>query len=153
MNATHKKVLLAAYALSLFVMAMNWFIEDWLTNSLLTNLLVRLAGLSIIGIIIAYALRFKAQDKAIYNHAVYLTRTFWIYLIIIVVLNFAVLVIFALAITLAFNQSDTAPYIAGTVLVSFPISTIWYVYRIVKGMIFLYRDKDIRQSKQPKEVA
>ena len=39
MNATHKKVLLAAYALSLFVISINLLIEDWLNGNSLINAL------------------------------------------------------------------------------------------------------------------
>ena len=71
MNATHKKVLL------------NLLIEDWLNGNSLIN---ALKGVGIVGIFIAYVMRFKAKDitfynHAAYNHAAYLTRTFWIYFI------------------------------------------------------------------------
>ena len=39
MNATHKKVLLASYALSLFVISINLLIEDWLNGNSLINAL------------------------------------------------------------------------------------------------------------------
>ena len=39
MNATHKKVLLATYALSLFVISINLLIEDWLNGNSLINAL------------------------------------------------------------------------------------------------------------------
>ena len=78
MNATHKKVLLAAYALSLFVISIKLLIEDWLNGNSLIN---ALKGVGIVGIFIAYVMRFKAKDITFYNHAAYLTRTFWIYFI------------------------------------------------------------------------
>ena len=84
---------------------------------------------SIVGVILAHIYRGKLplDEKLLYDHFTWQIRTFWISLALVVV----------------------AVVFSPTIIVSILIGaggTVWYIYRIVKGWVYLFQNKRLYRN-------
>lgn len=135
MDSTHKNMLIIAYILQIIAVVVGVITQKGNDFLAMLNLV-----LMILGLILAYIVRVKATDDDLYHHSIYYTRSFWAYfigLVVLLVVFFGVILLFLAA------KPSMMLYatIAGMGLIY--MLTIWFVYRMIKGCVYLWREQEI----------
>ncbi len=95
----------------------------------------------IFGVIFAYYKRKDSLGTIYKSHFYHLTKTFWIYLLICLPIIFFVLIFFLAG--FLFNVAINVAWIISIGLITFILITIWFLYRVIRGWIFLFDEKEI----------
>lgn len=135
MDSAHKNMLIIAYILQIIAVVVGVITQKGNDFLAMLNLV-----LMILGLILAYIVRVKATDDDLYHHSIYYTRSFWAYfigLVVLLVVFFGVILLFLAA------KPSMMLYatIAGMGLIY--MLTIWFVYRMIKGCVYLWREQEI----------
>lgn len=135
MDSTHKNMMISAYVIHMVVVVVG--VSTPKDNEFLMTLNL---GLMILGLILAYVVRVKATDEDIYHHSIYYTRSFWVYFI-----GTVVLLMVTVGLILLFFAAKPSMMLYATITgvgLSFTL-TIWFVYRMIKGCVYLWREQGI----------
>ncbi|MCG7657626.1 hypothetical protein [Wielerella bovis] len=144
MNPTHKNILIVAYILEMItaVCHLLWNLLGYKNNNDLLG--ISYLALMIMGLILAYIVRFKSKDEVIYHHSIYYTRSFWVYLLVLtLIISVGLGFIFLAVSTNSSILHNSMFYMSIFVVVLSHIIIIWFIYRMIKGLVYLWREQDI----------